>query len=442
MKHFLLSGVLTTVLVLTLVVMPAPIAKASGLSTSDLDSGLTPEDLVNLLVGGGGSITVTGVTYTGADWAAGTFIGDTDIIGFEEGIILSSGDIANVVGPNNLSNATLNNGLPGDSDLDKLIPGYTTWDATVLEFYFIPKTDQITFEYVFGSEEYNEYVGSPFNDVFGFFLNGVDVLDNVALLPGTTIPVAINNVNCGTNAAYYINNDIHEDDPPSCTINSRETQLDGLTVVLQVIAEVNPGVENHIKLAIADAGDNILDSDVFIKAGSFVPYDPLSLSKTDNIGEGECLEPGDPITYTISYNNTNPEPVDNVVITDILPVWVDDISATLPPTSQVGQTLTWELGTLQPGVPGSIEIMGTVKGDTPRGTVLVNECTINSDVTGLTPYIEETMVCNGPGPGPEPEVGGDVQPVNKVLLLAPWITLGILIAALGTVIMRRRRAQS
>jgi hypothetical protein len=275
MKKRIASTSMIVVLVLSFLGITGLIVIANpGLVTADLTSGLTAEDLVAKLLGPG--ITVSNVTYNGAACAAGTFTGGTGIIGFEEGIILSSGDIDLVVGPNNSTSATRNNGQPGDSDLDTLIPGYSTWDAAVLEFDFIPTTNLITFDYVFGSEEYNEYANSPFNNVFGFFVNGV----NAALLPDGITPVAINNVNGGNpigdttanNPAYYIDNDPvwpspHYGGPPGGVLI--DTQLDGLTVVLTVIANVIPYETNHIKLAISDAGDSILDSDVFIKAGSF-----------------------------------------------------------------------------------------------------------------------------------------------------------------------------
>ncbi len=437
MNKFLLSGLLTMVLVLTLVMIPAPIAKASpGLVTADLDSGLTPDNLVDTLLGDG--ITVTNVSYSGANCAAGTFSGGTGIIGFEEGIILSSGDIAFVVGPNNETGITKENYTPGDPDLDTLIAGLTTVDAAVLEFDFIPGTNLITFEYVFGSEEYNEYVGSPYNDVFGFFLNG----KNVALLPGTITPVSINSVNCDQNSAYYIDNDPVNFACYGGTL--LDTQMDGLTVVLHVTAEVIPDETNHIKLAIADAQDGVLDSVVFIKAGSFISYNPLNLSKTDGLEEGECLNPGDNITYTISYDSLdNTEDVNNVVITDTLPDDVDYVGANPVPDAINGQELTFNIGTLAPGASGSIVITGTVKDATLPGTVLVNACTIDSDETEPTTFIEETPVCSEPGPPPPPvEVGGSIQPVNKLALLAPWITLGVLIAAWGTIMIRRRRTQS
>ncbi len=147
-----------------------------------------------------------------------------------------------------------------------------THDATVLEFDFVPKGSTLTFSFVFGSEEYNEFVNS-INDVFAFFLNG----NNVALVPGTNTPVSINNVNLTTNSQFYINNALAGgSDPTPATPPLLDTQLDGLTTVLTVTAAVNSGVTNHIKLAIADASDGILDSDVFIKSGSFsAPPPPL-----------------------------------------------------------------------------------------------------------------------------------------------------------------------
>lgn len=256
-----------------------PASPARGIVTTDLNT-LTPNDLVQALIGfGPDAPIISNVTYTGANIAAGTFTSGTGIIGFEDGIILSSGNIASVVGPNLLDDVTTDNGLPGDTDLDGLIPGYETFDATVLEFDFeCEQLQVISFQYVFASDEYNEYVNSEYNDVFGFFLNGV----NIALLPDNVTPVAINNVNCdnpynppnGNNCGLYINNDLDDGG------GAIDTEMDGMTVVLTATAPVNPGV-NHIRLAIADAGDHVLDSDVFIKGESFVCAPPLIPTLTE-----------------------------------------------------------------------------------------------------------------------------------------------------------------
>ena len=225
---------------------------------------VTPDTMAASLLGGGSGITISTVTYTGANGAAGTFTGGASIIGLSSGILLTSGSVNNVVGPNNDSGASGELGLPGDADLTALA-GDTTNDASVLTITFVPTGSQIQFSYVFGSEEYNEFIGQ-FNDAFGFFVNGT----NRALIPGTATPVAINNLNCGfadpgnvppgtgPHCNLFVNND-------PATIN---TQLDGFTRVLTLTANVTPNVPNTLKIAIADAADDALDSAVFIAAGS------------------------------------------------------------------------------------------------------------------------------------------------------------------------------
>ncbi len=226
--------------------------------------------LAQTLVGSG--ITITGATLTGGFSPnvsqQGTFTGGAGILPFDAGVLLTSGSIQNAVGPNDSSSATLAWGNPGNAQLNTLIPGYTTYDANVLTFTFIPDSDVVSFQYVFGSEEYNEYTLTAFNDVFGFFLNGT----NIAMIPGTSTPVSINNVNCTNNAGFYTDNGGGSGAAGSCGNAGLNTQYDGLVgAVTPLYAQgaVNKGVENTITLAIADAGDYILDSGVFLKAGSF-----------------------------------------------------------------------------------------------------------------------------------------------------------------------------
>ena len=218
--------------------------QAQQLVTQDLTQGLTPTDLVNTLVGPG--VTVTHVQFHGVDAAAGKVSGGTGIIGFANGIILSTGCIGNVIpqnGLNNFNDNTCDNQQPGDPDLDAQIPGFTTFDRCVLEFDFECQNLQvISFQYVFSSEEFNEYANTTYNDVFGFFVNGV----NVALLPDNVTPVSINNVNCGNpvgdatthNCSFFINNSCqgppgYPDLPFPCT-PPLQIEMDGLTVVLNV----------------------------------------------------------------------------------------------------------------------------------------------------------------------------------------------------------------
>jgi hypothetical protein len=235
----------------------------TAILTTDLTT-LTATDLVNALLGSG--VTASNITYTGASVAAGKFSGGSGILGLDSGVVLSSGAISNVIGPNKSTFTTANNGTPGDTDLNALVTPNPTFDAAVLQFDFLPTSNTISFQYVFASEEYNEFANSSFNDVFAFFVNGT----NVAVLPGTQTFVSINNVNGGNplgtnphNPQFYVNNDFQL--PAIAPFN---TEMDGLTVVLTVQAPVNAGQMNHIKLAIADTEDSSYDSNVFIGGGS------------------------------------------------------------------------------------------------------------------------------------------------------------------------------
>lgn len=242
--------------------------------TTDLTQGVTPQDLVTTLLGPG--ITVSNITFTGANVAAGSFLGGTGIIEFDAGVILGSGCVANVVGPNVSDSITCDNVGPGDADLSAL-SGFATFDATVLEFDFVPSDPNGTtllFSYVFSSDEYNEWVYTPYNDVFAFYVNG----QNCALVPGaggTQDPVTINTVNGGNpygsgnaaNPVLYRNNAVADG---GGFIN---TEMDGLTVLLTCQAAITPNATNHIKLAIAVASDGVYDSNVMIRAASLTPTD-------------------------------------------------------------------------------------------------------------------------------------------------------------------------
>jgi len=240
--------------------------------TQDLSGPLEPVDLANTLVGSG--ITISNVTYTGADVAAGTFSGGTTIggatgIGFDSGVILSSGSVANVIGPNQSDSISQDNNQPGDTALDALVAPDQTNDAAVLEFDFVPQSNEVLFEYVFASDEYNEFVFQGFDDVFAFFVNGTNCATVATASGQARVSIdAINNGNpFGTtpnsNPHLYINNDLDDGGP------FYDTEMDGFTVVLTCRSAVNAGTTNHIKLAIADTSDYIYDSVVFLKAGSF-----------------------------------------------------------------------------------------------------------------------------------------------------------------------------
>ena len=264
-SHIALWVMLVVAVSLVLGLAAVAIATTPTLATHDLTTpGVTAATVAQELVGPG--VTISNAKFTGANAACGTFTGGAGIISFAKGIILSSGDISVVKGPNDSAYAGVENGEPGDAGLNALIAstGYTTYDAAALEFDVTTKGKTVVFSYVFASEEYSEYVNTKYNDVFAFWVNG----HNYATVGNPAKPVSINTINNG------YNNDGKTTSHPELFINNSpqvyNTQMNGFTKKLTLVAPVKPNKPNHFKLAIADTSDARLDSDVFIKADSLL----------------------------------------------------------------------------------------------------------------------------------------------------------------------------
>ena len=275
MSRSLQPAFLRTVAFVTLL-LTAPVAHAQLVVTE----GIAVDSLVrNFFIGGGAQ--VTNIDYRGFPRSISYFEGSASNVGIDEGVLMTTGWVGYAVGPNQLENAGYGALVPGDQDLAQLV-GAWTFDACVLEFDFVPYQDTVHFEYVFGSEEYTEYVGSEFNDVFAFFITGPGIIGqrNIALIPGTDTPVAINTVNHIDSSRYYVNN-----------YAGNTVEYDGFTTVLKASAAVIPCQTYHLKLAIADVSDNIYDSGVFLKAGSFDAGNQLAVVGLQDATEGGC-QPG------------------------------------------------------------------------------------------------------------------------------------------------------
>lgn len=250
----------------------------SAVSQLNITSTLSASSLVNGVLLGPGVVAYN-VQYTGAATAVGYFSG-TSNIGIKNGVILSTGNVQSAKGPNNTTSVTTQNFTPGNTQLTQIC-GQPTRDAAILEFDFVPSSDSVRFKYVFASEEYFEGVCTPYNDVFAFLINGPGITGttNIALIPSTNTAVSISSVNGGviglsiygpstsysycnlSNTNFYVDNVT----PLGATI-----QYDGFTKVFTARAKVIPCQTYHIKLAVADGGnDDTWDSAVFLEAGSF-----------------------------------------------------------------------------------------------------------------------------------------------------------------------------
>ncbi|WP_165764618.1 choice-of-anchor L domain-containing protein [Flavobacterium cyanobacteriorum] len=213
---------------------------------------------------------------------------------FSSGILLSSGFAEAAQGPNTTIQSEGTVSWGGDEDLELALDINDTNNATVLEFDFVPFTNNISFQYIFASEEYTDFQGEVCNysDGFAFLLKQVGApgdYQNLAVIPGTTIPVKVTTVR-GTGSTCPPANpeffgSFNSDDSP--------TNFNGQTQILTAEAQVTAGLTYHIKLVIADQGDTLYDSAIFLAANSFASSIELGpdrlLLRNNPLCEGEQL---------------------------------------------------------------------------------------------------------------------------------------------------------
>lgn len=204
---------------------------------------------------------------------------------FATGLVMTTGAVSVAAGPNSQTGASGTAGDYTDATLQQYATNTVT-NCAALDFDFLAYADTFAFNYVFGSEEYPDYVCANYNDIFIFLLTGPDpttgltTTKNVAIIPGTIsatnpqgLPVSINNVNggigsfgnagpdCygGTYAAYYISNGT----------NSQGVQYNGTTVQLSAEGNILACETYHMHLAIGNVMDYSYDSGVFLEGKSF-----------------------------------------------------------------------------------------------------------------------------------------------------------------------------
>ncbi|MDN3676803.1 choice-of-anchor L domain-containing protein [Flavobacterium paronense] len=254
-----------------LLVLMCSAASAQYIST---DETYTPLQLIENVLINSGCASVSNVTVSGGNFVTGEnswgyFNANGSSFPFAEGIILSTGKITDAQGPNNFVSDD-GNGMSwdGDLDLNQALNITNSINATYLEFDFIPLGNQISFDYIFASEEYHGNATCTYSDGFAFLLKevGNPTYQNLALIPNTTIPVKVTSV--------------HPDIPGSCAAQNEQyfdafndteypTNFNGQTKVLTAKSAVIPGHQYHIKLVIADEGNYRYDSAIFLKGSSF-----------------------------------------------------------------------------------------------------------------------------------------------------------------------------
>lgn len=334
----------------------------------------------------GQGVVVGNIKVKGYPLSILSYTSTANVLKLQKGLILSSGNSYNVAGYNNSHNQSSTFGdvmnPEFDQDLASIIKG-ELYDICSIEFDFVPLDNSIQFNYQFGSDEYPEYVDSPYNDVFAFIVSDESTSRNIALIPGTQVPVSINTVNFKTNSEHFIDNNLYKQvrikrqEPLKLTYKGtlpgrilrgimsfftvsgtiagdqvlvrpdpeliktldpnlyRNLRYDGITNKLVAQTYVTPYKKYRLKIILADVADNIYDSGVFIEDGSltskkdvqqpdFTDYPDLSKVIDPNlILQGKKLEE----ILPEAYKKDLPKPV---------PVFAPKVvSVNPPPAAQV-----------------------------------------------------------------------------------------------------------
>lgn len=262
---------------------------------------MTPQELVvNMLLGSG--VLVSNVQYTGNPEQIAGFSNIGQWLDWEGGLVLSTAYASNLnipainqdfqsgsepfEDPDLLAVANSTYDLLGLSDLNgQPLMVYQVNDICALEFDFIPIGDNISFDFLFGSDEYLEFVNTIYNDVFAFFLTGPGIAGpyangavNIAVVPESDplVPITVSSVNDQSNSASYIHNIPYQ----NININGYTTEFTASH------AGLTAGETYHIRLAIADGSDYLLGSFVFLEAGSFTSETEAEGSPADLNGDG------------------------------------------------------------------------------------------------------------------------------------------------------------
>ena len=249
------------------------------------------------------NFAVTGDTFSGGQQSFGYFTNSSPLFPFTDGIVLSTARAVRSEGPNNNLVDEGSTSWAGDQDLEQALGISNTFNATVLEFDFTPLSSQISFDYIFASEEYSGSAPCRYSDGFAFLLKPVgssQPYQNLAVLPNTNTPVLVTTVhpeisgNCpAINEQYFGGYN-----GPTYPVN-----FNGQTVVLTAKATVIPGTPYHIKLVIADEENIRYDSAIFLGGGSFSVGTDIGPDRLFATNNPVCQ--GDTVTLDATESGTN-----------------------------------------------------------------------------------------------------------------------------------------
>lgn len=275
------------------------------------------------------NFSISGDTFSGTSNSYGFFDASGTSFPFQNGIVLSTAKATRSPGPNNnlIDEGVV--GWIGDNDLEQALGISNTFNATILEFDFIPLTNFVSFDYLFASEEYQGTAPCKYSDGFAFLLkkaNSPDPYTNLAVLPNSNLAVSLYTVRPQIGNGAPPNGCSAENPAYFAGFNSTNSPINfnGQTVVLKAQSPVIPNQKYHIKLVIADHENIRYDSAVFLSGGSFKVGADLGLNRLISTGNPLCINETVQLNATISgttyYNWYKNNQLDNLNHTGIYTV--------------------------------------------------------------------------------------------------------------------------
>ncbi|RUL86751.1 DUF4394 domain-containing protein [Tautonia sociabilis] len=337
--------------------------------------------------GTGLAIDLPASTYLGgfgqAGYSSGFSLTDgTSSVAIPAGIVLTSGSSRFASEPNASPTRGASLNRPGDSAVTDLI-SLDTHDANSLTIRFTadPGILSVQFQLVFASEEFFEYVNRGVNDTFAAFLDGVQISTDRLGRPLTV-----------DNNFFLLNNSGNTTDPNTAgttPVNfAFQTQYDGLTPLLVTEAALNPNVAVHtLTLTIADAGDGVLDSAVFLSRLRGLDRLPNPTGPPTDLVVAKSAPTeaavGETIGYTVTVTNAGQATASGVVVSDLLPsgFQLSGVTSSKGSASSSGGQLIVSVGDLAPGEVVTVTITGSASAP---GT-LVNTASVSSDTPDTEP---------------------------------------------------------
>jgi hypothetical protein len=299
--------------------------------------GSNPQDITTILSGSG--VSVSNLQHSGALDAIAYFSAvNISNMPYSSGFLMTTGSKYYAPGPNDSTKAGIDNQTPGFALFNSVFNA-TSYNASVIEFDLVPSGNVLKINYIFASEEYSGPNITPayaFNDAFGIFISGPGItgIQNMARLPNTS-PVSTRTINPSTNSQYFVYNGNGTEEP--YISSDQYLQYNGLSVPLTAsMSNLTPGSSYHIIMVIADAGNAVLDSGVFLEEGGI----------TAGVGEKTLDD-----FVNITYNSSNQlATIQFTQYQENLIYSIVDLSGKTMEKSRITETTTIDLGDYTSGM--------------------------------------------------------------------------------------------